>query len=408
LEGKLIDQNAVASLIQQQITDSVREQIAVLISDPEWIIHVEKRAIEAVSSRIEARFQTLSQDAELSTAVQSGIRSLFEHGFVPDITRYVGTDKFAAAVDTGIYAAIQDVIANLSLDPLWLARVETMVNQQMHTKVNRYVSELQIEQTMRDVVNSALDRWLEANPVARTPGIDDQAQQIELTVMDGTVVVENELAATSVNVAADAVVQGRLTVGDLDITGGIQASKPAWNQLGALAAQLALAELTDQWRQDLVAEVTDMINVRGINLDHVLVGGLPLLTDGALSPHIQHSSLRKLGVLEQLEVGGDVTVGANFTTVTIGARQGAGWIGSGEQPLMLGTDKSNHITMTSDGVTTINQLRVGDLRIGFAAQAPGHRGQRGDIMFNSEPSPGAPVGWQCLGAFNWQSIRGSQ
>ena len=403
----MIDQNAIASLIQDQITAAVREQISVLLADPEWVMHVEKRAIDVLTAKIETRFQRINEDPELNTAVQSGLRSLFEHGFVPDITRYVGTDKFEKSVDGGIHVAVQDVIANLSLDPLWLARVETMINQQMHVKVNRYVSELQIENTIQDAVNGALDRWLEANPVARTPGIDDQAQQIELTVLPGTVVVENELDATTVNITGDAAVQGRLTVGDLDITGGIQASKPAWNQLGALAAQLALAELTQQWRQDLVAEVTDMINVRGIDLDHVLVGGLPLLTDGALSPHIQHSSLRTLGSLERLEVSGDVTVGPGLTPVTIGFRHGAGWIGSGEQPLMLGTEKSHHITMTADGVTTINQLRVGDLRIGFAAQAPGHRGHRGDIMFNSEPAPGAPVGWQCLGAFNWQSIRAS-
>lgn len=404
----MIDQNAVASLIQQQITDSVREQIAVLISDPEWITHVERRAVETLSARIENRFHTLSQDPELSTAVHSGIRSLFEHGFVPDISRYVGTEKFAAAVDAGIYAAVENVIANLSLDPLWLARVETMVNQHMHAKVNRYVSELQIEQTMQDVVNGALDRWLEANPIARTPGIDDVAQQTELTVMDGTVVVENELAAARASVIGDATVQGCLTVADLDVTGSINVTEPAWNQIGARASQLALAELTQDWKQNLITEVTDLINTRGIDLDHVTVGGQPLLTDGGLNPHIHHSALRTVGTLEKLAVGGDITVGSVASPVTIGDRQGTARISSGNQPLVLGTEQTTHITLGADGVTVINQLQVGKTKIGFAAQVPGHKGQRGDIVFNTEPGPGAPVGWQCLGAFNWQSIRASQ
>jgi hypothetical protein len=404
----LIDQNAIAALVQQQITEAVKNQISLLLADPDWIDRIEKRAVDQLANRIESRFTRLNEDPELSQAVHSGVRSLFEHGYVPDITRYVDSKKFQQSVDTGVQNAVTDVIANLSLDPIWLTRVETMVNQQMHVKVNKYISEVRIEQTVADAFDGALDRWLENNPGIRTNGIDDQAQHTELTVMDGTVVIEGELAASRVSIVNDAVIQGNLTVGDLDITGGIKVTEPAWNQISARAADLALTNLTQEWRQSLINEIAEQIKSRGMNLDQVLINDQPLITDGGLNSSIQHSNLQTVGILKELSVATEISVGGDTAPVTIGSRDGIAWIGSNTKSLVFGTADQPQITMGIDGVTAVNQLKIGDMRIGFAAQVPGYRGQRGDIVFNSDPTPGTPFAWQCLGAFNWQSIRGAQ
>ena len=404
----MIDQNAIAALVQQQIAEAVKNQISLLLADPEWIDRIEKRAVDALANKIESRFTRLNEDPELSQAVHSGVRSLFEHGYVPDITRYVDSKKFQQSVDTGVQNAVTDVIANLSLDPIWLTRVETMVNQQMHVKVNRYISEVRIEQTISDAFDGALDRWLENNPGIRTKGIDDQAQQIELTVMDGTVVVESELAASQLSIVNDATIQGNLTVGDLDITGGIKVTEPAWNQISARAADLALDSLTQEWRQSLINEIADQIRSRGMNLDQVLINDQPLIKDGELNPYIQHSNLQTVGILKKLAVATSITAGGDNTSMTVGARDGSAWVGSDSGALVLGAVDQPQITLGVDGVTAINQLKIADVRIGFATQVPGYRGQKGDIVFNSNPTPGAPFAWQCLGAFNWQSLRGAQ
>jgi hypothetical protein len=410
----LIDQNAIAALVQQQINEAVKSQISSLLADPEWISRIEKRAVDVLANKIEARFTRLNEDPELSQAVHSGIRALFEHGFVPDITRYVDSKKFQQSVDTGVQNAVTDVIGNLSLDSLWLSRVETMISQQMHIKVNRYISELQIESTISNCVGGALDRWLEANPVVRTQGIDDQAGQTELTVMDGVVVIEGELAAKQITVTQNAQVQGQLSVQDLDITGTIDVTAAAWNQIGARASQLALAELTNEWRQNLVGEVADMIRDRGMDLAQVTINGQALLQDGRLSSEVQHSGLRTVGTLEDLDVTGAITtddtviVRNKDSVLSLGSQDGrAGWIGSNGD-LQLGAAGQPQITLGADGITTINQIRIGGLRIGAAAQVPGYRGNRGDIVFNSEPAQGTPFAWICLGAFSWQPVRGVQ
>jgi hypothetical protein len=197
-------------------------------------------------------------------------------------------------------------------------------------------------------------------------------------------------------------------VKDLDITGGIKVTEPAWNQISARAADLALNNLTQEWRQSLVDEIADQIKSRGMNLDQVLINDQPLITDGELNPSIQHSNLQTLGVLKELSVATSISVGRDTAPLTIGSRNDSAWIGSSAKSLVFGIADQPQITLDVDGVTAINQLKIGDMRIGFAAQVPGYRGQRGDIVFNSDPTPGAPFAWQCLGAFNWQSIRGAQ
>ena len=382
--------------------------------DPQWTAAIEQRAVDMLANKVESRFQRINEDPVLNLAVQSGIKSVFDHGYVPDIARYVGSDRFTQSVDNGIGAAVSDVIANLSLDSTWLARVETMVNQQMHIKVNRYISELQIEQAIQTAVGSALDRWLENNPIVRTAGIDDQAQQTELTVMDGSVVVEGELAASHLLVTKDAKITGRMTVQDLDIAGSIDTTQPAWNQVGALAAQKALEEMTQEWKQSLITEVTDMIRDRGMDLSQVNVGGQPLLQDGRLSGHVKHSSLETVGMLERLDVqgaitGGAVTVRTQDVAVSMTTLDGTtGWIGTTDKrALTLGTGQQAHIVIEADGTVVMDDLRIGSSRIGFSHQVPGYRGERGDIVFNSEPAPGTAFAWVCLGAFSWQALKAS-
>jgi hypothetical protein len=387
--------------------------------------------VETLSSRIENRFHTLSQDPELSTAVHSGIRSLFEHGFVPDISTYVGTEKFAAAVDAGIYAAVENVIANLSLDPLWLARVETMVNQHMHAKVNRYVSELQIENTVKDAVNGALDRWLAANPVARTPGIDDRAQQAELTVMDGAVVVERNLVARDITVANTASVQGALTVQDLAVLGTVNVDNASWHGVADRASEIALRKLTPGWQQDLVQQVLELARTQGIDFDTVTMGGEPVVASGALNSNIRNSNLETVGVLQNLTATGTVKLG---NTVTILPRrlgintmepemalsiwdeeisvmmgklsQDRAYIGTGRrQGLAFGIDRKVALEIESSGMVAVKQLRVDRWIIGHDKDLPGYSGTRGDIVFNHDPKPESPFAWICLGGFRWQPLK---
>lgn len=414
MEAKLIDQQALAALVQQEISEAARQQVQQMLADPAWLSVIEKRTVEMLAARVEARLSNINDDPDLNSAVQSAIRSIFDHGFVPDITRYVSSDKFKHSVDLGITEAVKDVIADLSLDPTWLARVETMVNQQMHVKVNRYISDLSIEDAVRRNLGAALDRWLETNQVLRTPGIDDQGQKIELTVMDGTVVVEGELAAACANIIGDAAIDGTLSVKDLRVTGSIDVTEPSWNQISARAAQGALDAMTNEWRQSLIDDINRAVREQGIDFDQVMINGQPLIQHGRLASGITHSNLQSLGLLDNLAVQGhadlkgpvSITNSENLGLRISTEADGVQLRTLAQMPLRLQVGDTASVDIHPDAVD-INQLRVSGCKISFAASVPGYRGKRGDLVFNSEPTPGGAFAWVCLGAFSWQALKAS-
>ena len=71
----------------------------------------------------------------------------------------------------------------------------------------------------------------------------------------------------------------------------------------------------------------------------------------------------------------------------------------------IGVNKEPQITLDTEGLTTVKKIRVGQHRIGHASEVPGWSGTRGDIMFNSNPTPGSAFGWVCLGAFKWKALK---
>ena len=119
-------------------------------------------------------------------------------------------------------------------------------------------------------------------------------------------------------------------------------------------------------------------------------------------------------MLERLDVqgaitGGAVTVRTQDVAVSMTTLDGTtGWIGTTDKrALTLGTGQQAHIVIEADGTVVMDDLRIGSSRIGFSHQVPGYRGERGDIVFNSEPAPGTAFAWVCLGAFSWQALKAS-
>ena len=54
--------------------------------------------------------------------------------------------------------------------------------------------------------------------------------------------------------------------------------------------------------------------------------------------------------------------------------------------------------------TKINELMIGRNNISWSNEIPGYSGQKGDIVFNMNPTSSNCIGWQCLGKFKWRVI----
>jgi hypothetical protein len=345
------------------------------------------------------------------------------------VSQYVDSTKLNSAVDSGIQVLVDTTISNLVIDPAWINKIEQTVNQNMSQQFLRKLSDLDINSLLVSTIDAGIDRWQDRlKKDFRTQGIVDSANEIELTVMDGVVVVEHDFVAKKVQVTDD------LTVKNLVVCGTINTDNRSWNELKNVISQQVLTAATEQWRQDLVDQVVELSRTAGINFDTVMIDNQPLVENNTLGTAVVDSHLQSTGILRSLKVAGAAQFGQ--TMHVAGRRVGintqdpemalsvwdeevsiiAGklskqqaFVGTARlQNLAIGVNRIPQIEIDTDGLTTIKQLRLGRHRISHAGTVPGYSGTRGDLVLNSDPKPGTPFAWVCLGSFQWQSLHSAR
>jgi hypothetical protein len=332
-------------------------------------------------------------------------------------------------VDHAVEQNIMTAIQTLSQDPAWLEKIERQINQAMVDKIITHLSRTDITPVIKQYVeeNMSVFRKDILEKFSST-GIDDRATSCQLTVMDETVVIENQLTAKNINVVNVAVMQ------DLVVTGSVNIDNASWNQLSDGLADRTLKSLSQEWRETLVSQVADQIKQGGIEFDQVTVGGEPLVQDHVLSRTITDSSLQKVGILRDLQVKGEAhlnntvsvmnrRLGINTETpemalsvwdeevsIIIGKHKAKqAYIGtSRDSSVAIGVNRVPHIEIDTNGLTTVKKLRVGLHCISHDTQVPGWSGTRGDMVFNASPGPDRVFAWVCLGAHRWQTLKSAE
>ena len=425
----MIDNMSLDSLIEQQIKLAVEQRVQAVIDQTDWIDQLENRIVQYVQDRIVARFANISTVPDLVATVERSVGQLFDQGRIPDVSQYVDSTKLNSAVDSGIQVLVDTTISNLVVDPAWINKIEQTVNQNMSQQFLRKLSDLDINSLLVSTIDAGIDRWQDRlKKDFRTQGIVDSANEIELTVMDGVVVVEHDFVAKKVQVTDD------LTVKNLVVSGTINTDNHSWNELKDVISQQVLTAATEQWRQDLVDQVVELSRTAGINFDTVMIDNQPLIENNTLSTTVVDSHLQSTGTLRSLKVAGAAQFGQ--TMHVAGRRVGintqdpemalsvwdeevsiiAGklskqqaFVGTARlQNLAIGVNRIPQIEIDTDGLTTIKQLRLGRHRISHAGTVPGYSGTRGDLVLNSDPKPGTPFAWVCLGSFQWQSLHSAR
>lgn len=435
--------NNFAQLLEQQIASAldttvqtlVQQQLGQLTSDPTWAPKIETLVNQNIAQHVLECVGQIDTDAVIANELDSALtrcRSKLMTNFQINGIIDVVEKQIAAVLDTTIQSLVQETLHQLTLDPEWLAKIETLVNQNVTQRVLERISHLDTNAVIAGEIDGALDRWrnkLLAN--FQTSGITDTANSTQLMVMDGAVVVEQGLAANSLLVEHDAEVQGAITVQNLVVKGTVNTDNRAWNELADVVATQTQAKLSDAWREELAQQVVEAAKTKGIDFGSITVGGQPLVDNGALAIAVKESNLETVGTLRDLTVAGSMKIGNDM--LNVGSRRigintdspemalglwdeevsllagkfakNTGYVGTGRaQNLAIGVNRQPQITLDVDGLTSINQLRVDRWRIGHSAVTPGHSGTRGDFLINSDPKPDTPFAWLCLGGFKWQPL----
>lgn len=235
-------------------------------------------------------------------------------------------------------------------------------------------------------------------------GIDDRATNCVLTLLDESVVIENNL------LTKDLTVQG-----NLDVRGTLLDTSVFYKQL----TNLISAEVAKSAPVHTINTVPDqeLIPVTENNI---------AITD-TLDSAITTSSLTKLGILKSLEVDGESwqngtlyvgehKIGVNTlapasvfnicdeeTEIRIGKlRYGVVHICAPSfQTLILSSNHKPNVVLGHDGSAKIDDLRINHTKITSSSTPPTDDSIKGHIVFNSNPTVGGPIGWVYLGDNAW-------
>jgi hypothetical protein len=256
-------------------------------------------------------------------------------------------------------------------------------------------------------------------------GIDDRATQVCLTLLDDTTVIENRL------LTKDLTVDGHLEInGNLEINGSISDDSEFVRTIVSKTTHSTLSSLNDSFFDNYSNSVFDRIKSEGLDLTRITLNGSEILQADRLGQSIVSSNLQSLGELKELTVKGEsllaqtlyVTpkrVGINTIEpsaaltvwddeIEIVAKKKSNNVGifgtSRQQKLILTANNKNNIILSDDGSAQIDELKVGLMKFTASNSPPNFISERCHVVWNTNPNPGGPVGWICLGGANWANF----
>ncbi len=247
-------------------------------------------------------------------------------------------------------------------------------------------------------------------------GIQDAATEIELTLADQVVVVENTLVSRNIDVQ-ESLKSNTATIASLKITDKLILNESINQQFKSM--------ITDRFVELNKDKKIDIVNSAIYSNDK------EVLTDSALGPSVANSNLRKLGRLIELNVSGRAEisdtmivdpngkVGIN-TTEPEGAltiwdddsdltirrqKKKTTYVGTMRDcDLALGTNGDIQLTVKQNGTVEVKSIEISGLRISVSDKIPDYSGKPGELVIMSAAKENEPWAYRCLGNDRWKAL----
>ena len=409
----MLDQQEIVKLVEEQIKTKVQSEMEALLEDHSWNDVVEAHLMRFAQDRVAAKFASAEYLPKILDTINDSVKVLFDKGQINDFIGLVDEDKLNQMVDSKVSPLIDQYIEKKFNDPSWLEKVQAVSNHAAMDRVERKLTGMDIDAKLGQLVEQKLGNKIKS--------IEDQASTPQLTIMNDVVVNENEFVTKSLKVMENAVVQ------DLVVKGRVNTDNSSWDELKSVIAEESTKKIKDELLESVTDDVFKRAQRNGINFENVKVNDLTLIDGDSLGRGILHSNLKTVGRLEDLTVTGEtsladtVTVnkgklGINTSTprsaldvwdddinITVGKKsKGVAKIHLSSGQLEIGTNADSQITIDPEGKVKIGKLMIGRNNISWDRQIPNYSGQKGDIVFNMDPTSENDTGWQCLGGFRWR------
>lgn len=327
----------------------------------------------------------------------------------------------------GLQSRLDELVASKAAG--MVSRVD--VGTQISEKIERFVAESMKNAALPDklIPLRAIDLTglkLSADHITQglykdfnSSGIQDTATEPQLTIMDGSVIVESDLISSKLSIEESAEFKGAVNVaGDLRLEGNLVMLNPSFSK-----------QIQGMVRDAISADkASSKMDIGG---DALYANGKEILRDNALGAGIAYSNLRKVGNLQELNVIGTLTatdtlsvaegrVGINtddpagvFTVwdedaeLTIRKHKAkTTYIGTTRDcDLVLGTNGNIGLALRRDGTTSVNRIELGGMLISVADGIPERDGQPGELVIMRVAREGQPWAYQCMEGKRWTALK---
>lgn len=317
---------------------------------------------------------------------------------------------------------VEKTVNEMLMSDAWIEKIEKLATQRILDRISKKINSIDVNLAIKDTILENKDHLIsELANNFRTTGIVDIADDLQLTVMNDAVVVENELHSNDLSVERNTHLKGNLLLdGNLAVKGRVNVDNASWQELSEYIGEKTYTRLKNNFEDSVVDSVVDRAK-QGIDFKNITIGGEQLLLNDTLSSNVKKSSLTKVGLLENLSVTGRIGVNTENPTDALSVwdeevsfcvgkhSSNTGYIGTAKnQDLILGTNRQRQLLLDKNGGVWVDKLTVGKNSIGHDRNVPNHSGTKGDIVFNIDYKPGLAFAWVCLGNYRWQELRSAE
>lgn len=414
----MLDQLEIVKLVETEIAKKVELEMQSLLEDDAWKTVVEQAVVKYAQDRVNAKFNSSEWTPQLIVAVENAVKRMFESGQIKNLSNIVDESTIVSLVDS----KIEPIIERRFNDPDWSARTQAVSNQIAVSKIERNFNELNIQDEIQLRVKQTVGNLKR--------GINDSSLTPQITITDHYVVNENELITRQLKTTEHAQFDSDVTIdGTLILKGKVNTDNKSWDELRDTITNKVVEQVQALKTDKLTEEILTLAKTQGIGFDTVLINGKKLIDGDQLTPTVTRTKITEVGRLNELEVQGftslnndtlnvlNTRIGINTDKPTMALEiwdqevsmslgkvsKDTGFVGlSGKGSLHIGSNQQGDIRIDEDGVVRIAKLRIGRNNVSWSDKVPGHRGLKGDIVFNSGGNE--TTGWRCTGGFNWNQF----
>ena len=404
----LVDPEAITAIIKDEVASIITTEVTKLLANQNDLLkEIKNDAVNSVVKQLTYEIPELKKIVSKTSnnLLQSRINSTEVHNIIKTY------------LQDPVEAEVNELLANNSIDIENILKGE-VVNA-FANRLSAKFDDIDITQSITNEISTRFDKYIN-----ETNCINASANDLELSVMDGVVVVEHELVTSDAKVVNNLEVDNHLTVKSLQVTDEIDQTTDAWITLKETLVSDVIETFTNTAIDKVSKQIlSDVVNTE-LDLNSATLSGKKLLTEDNLTDIEELNKLKVKGEAEFNDTFfvANKRVGINTQQPAMGLsvwdedvnvlagklKDKTGFIGTAsQQRLSLGVNRREDIQVNEDGVVKVNKFQVGQNRVRFEDMLPGYKGTKGDVTFNTNVTRDNPVfAWVCLGGHNWLPLKG--